>query len=85
MSGASGKVAAAIHLYPEACEGGPISKIRTGDKLRLDAVKGELICFEEIDSRSVRSLDYPHQSHGRELFSRIRSLIDNGEKGAGII
>jgi phosphogluconate dehydratase len=85
MSGASGKVAAAIHLYPEACEGGPISKIRTGDRLILDAVKGELICLDDIDSRNARSLEYPHDSHGRELFTRIRSLIDNGEKGAGII
>ena len=85
MSGASGKVPAAIHLYPEACEGGPISKIRTGDKLRLDAISGELICLENLENREARSLEYSHLSHGRELFTKIRGLIGNGEEGAGII
>ena len=42
MSGASGKVPAAIHLTPEACDGGPIAKIRDGDMIRLDAVAGTI-------------------------------------------
>ena len=49
MSGASGKVPAAIHLTPEALAGGPIAKIRDGDLLRLDAETGELNCLVPAD------------------------------------
>ncbi|NDA99143.1 MAG: phosphogluconate dehydratase, partial [Flavobacteriia bacterium] len=52
MSGASGKVPAAIHLNPEAFDGGMISKIRTGDILRLNAVSGELNCMNESEVNS---------------------------------
>ena len=86
MSGASGKVPSAIHLYPEAAEGGLIAKIRTGDRLRLDAIKGELICLEsDLESREIRMIEYEHNSHGRDLFTKVRSLIENGERGDGII
>lgn len=86
MSGASGKVPAAIHLYPEASEGGQISKIRSGDRIRLDAIKGVLICLESgFDSREERTIEYQHYSHGRDLFTKVRSLIENAEQGAGII
>jgi len=86
MSGASGKVPSAIHLYPEAAEGGPISKIKTGDLIRLDAIKGELICLaDDLLVREGRTLTYEHASHGRDLFSGLRSLISNSESGAGII
>ncbi|MFM7662376.1 MAG: phosphogluconate dehydratase [Bacteroidota bacterium] len=86
MSGASGKVLSAIHLYPEAAEGGLISKIKTGDRIRLDAISGELICYaNEIEQREARTIPYQNQSHGRELFEKIRGLISNGEEGAGII
>jgi phosphogluconate dehydratase len=86
MSGASGKVPSAIHLYPEAAEGGPISKIKTGDLIRLDAIKGELTCLADgLLERESRSLAYEHASHGRDLFSGLRSLISNSESGAGII
>ena len=85
MSGASGKVPSAIHLYPEAAEGGLISKIRTGDRMRLDALAGELICFaEDLEQRELRIIPYQNQSHGRELFEKVRGLISNGEEGAGI-
>jgi phosphogluconate dehydratase len=85
MSGASGKVPSAIHLYPEAAEGGLISKIKTGDKIRLDAITGELICFsEDLEQRESRIIPYQNQSHGRELFEKVRGLITNGEEGAGI-
>jgi phosphogluconate dehydratase len=85
MSGASGKVPSAIHLYPEAAEGGLISKIQTGDRIRLDALAGELICFaEDLEQRASRIIPYQNQSHGRELFEKVRGLISNGEEGAGI-
>lgn len=85
MSGASGKVPSAIHLYPEAAEGGLISKIQTGDKIRLDAITGELICFSgDLEERQSRTIPYLNQSHGRELFEKVRGLITNGEEGAGI-
>jgi len=86
MSGASGKVPSAIHLYPEASEGGIIAKIRTGDLIRLDAKAGELMCLEsDLELRDLRTLEYNDNSHGRDLFTKVRSLIENGEKGAGII
>ncbi|MFN5910634.1 MAG: phosphogluconate dehydratase, partial [Bacteroidota bacterium] len=67
-------------------EGGLIAKIRTGDRLRLDAIKGELICLEsDLESREIRMIEYEHNSHGRDLFTKVRSLIENGERGAGII
>jgi phosphogluconate dehydratase len=85
MSGASGKVPSAIHLYPEAAEGGLISKIQTGDRIRLDALSGELTCFaNDLDQRNSRSIPYQNLSHGRELFEKVRGLISNGEEGAGI-
>jgi phosphogluconate dehydratase len=85
MSGASGKVPSAIHLYPEAAEGGLISKIQTGDRMRLDALAGELTCFaNDLDQRNSRSIPYQNLSHGRELFEKVRGLISNGEEGAGI-
>jgi phosphogluconate dehydratase len=86
MSGASGKVPSAIHLYPEAAEGGPISKLKTGDLLRLDARTGGLNCLnQDFESRETRTLEYQNLSHGRELFNKVRGLITNGEEGASII
>ncbi|MFM7301291.1 MAG: dihydroxy-acid dehydratase, partial [Crocinitomicaceae bacterium] len=69
MSGASGKVPAAIHLTPEAHDGGAISKIQTGDLLRLDAKKGELICLtNNLESRTPRTKSNFAIHYGRELF-----------------
>jgi phosphogluconate dehydratase len=86
MSGASGKVPSAIHLYPEGAEGGPISKLKTGDLLRLDATTGELNCLnQDFESRETRTLEYQNLSHGRELFNKVRGLITTSEEGAGII
>jgi phosphogluconate dehydratase len=85
MSGASGKVPSAIHLYPEASEGGLISKIQTGDRILLNAITGELTCFvDDLEQRNSRTIPYLNQSHGRELFEKVRGLISNGEEGAGI-
>lgn len=85
MSGASGKVPSAIHLYPEASEGGNISKIQTGDLIRLDVENGVVECLEkEFDKRATRTVPYVHESHGRELFTKLRTLISSSESGASL-
>lgn len=89
MSGASGKVPAAIHLTPEALSGGPISRVRDGDILRLDADKGELIALvddaewqaREPVTRSSRDSD---SGMGRELFAHMRRAVADAESGAGV-
>ncbi len=89
MSGASGKVPAAIHLTPEALSGGPISRVRDGDILRLDADKGELIALvddvewqaREPVTRSSRESD---SGMGRELFAHMRRAVADAESGAGV-
>ena len=86
MSGASGKVPAAIHVSPEAGVGGLIGKIITGDRMVLNAQKGILECLENgIDARPNRTVEYNDMSHGRQLFKNLRGLISGSEEGAGII
>jgi phosphogluconate dehydratase len=88
MSGASGKVPAAIHLCPEAKDGGMIAKIRTGDLIHLDAIKGELSClnFEEIALRECTVKDGDNTiGYGRELFSNFRSIVSASEEGASVL
>jgi len=87
MSGASGKVPAAIHLTPEALAGGLIAKIKDGDMIRLDAVEGTLsvlISEEELNDREAvqQDLTDSHQGMGRELFSAQRILVSGAEQGA---
>ncbi|MEP2616559.1 MAG: phosphogluconate dehydratase [Marinomonas sp.] len=87
MSGASGKVPAAIHLTPEALAGGLIAKIQDGDLVRLDTNEGTLsvlISDEELNSReaAVQDLTASHQGMGRELFSAQRILVSGAEQGA---
>ncbi|MFZ9028391.1 MAG: phosphogluconate dehydratase, partial [Crocinitomicaceae bacterium] len=65
MSGASGKVPAAIHLTPEAVDGGLIGKIKTGDRIVLDATSGELKCLgENLENRPERTVNYDTSTHG---------------------
>lgn len=87
MSGASGKVPAAIHVYPEALEGGPLSKIRNGDRIRLDADRGELTVLipEEVladREATAVNLSRHHTGLGRELFGWMRHSASNPEQGA---
>jgi len=89
MSGASGKVPAAIHLTPEALHGGDIAKIRDGDLLRLDAERGELSCLVKADEWSRRE-PAERQSQdsetgtGRELFGFMRRGVNAAEAGATV-
>lgn len=86
MSGASGKVPAAIHLSPEAALGGLIGKLKTGDRVRLDAISGTLECLTpNIQERETRNLEYDDSSHGRKLFAKIRNLSTSSDEGASII
>jgi len=86
MSGASGKVPAAIHLTPEACEGGPIAKIKSGDLLKLDAINGTLICLtQDFELREPVTKIVKTQGFGRELFSNLRTAISSSEEGASFI
>ncbi|MBU0719796.1 phosphogluconate dehydratase [bacterium] len=87
MSGASGKVASAIHLCPEAKEGGIISKIADGDIITLNCDKGTLfldVSQEELEKRSAPVLDLSANMHGvgRELFSMMRKSVNSAEEGA---
>ena len=90
MSGASGKVPAAIHLSPEALAGGPLSKVRDGDLIRLDAVAGTLTALVDAVEWEARpnaqisdeqALDNAH-GLGRELFGGMRRLVSAAEEGA---
>ena len=90
MSGASGKVPAAIHVSPEALAGGPIAKVRDGDVLRLDAVAGTLQALVDADtwaSRTEATLAAgasQANAHGlgRELFAGMRRNVSSAEEGA---
>ena len=89
MSGASGKVPAAIHVTPEAVDGGPISKLRDGDMLRLDANAGTLTFLgdeRELLARTpaVEDQRHEHFGMGRELFAGFRSLVGTADHGASV-
>jgi len=85
MSGASGKVPAAIHLSPEALGGGPIAKLRDGDVVRVCAVTGTLDALvdpAEWDARTAADAPPPPYDTGRELFALFRQESDMAELGA---
>ena len=85
MSGASGKVPAAIHLSPEAARAGPIARIRDGDVVRLCAKRGEITALVDEAEWNARepatSLPSPWGA-GRELFALMRATADDAEHGA---
>ena len=84
MSGASGKVPAAIHMSPEANKGGSIGKIKTGDLLTLNCVEGTLICHEsDFELRATVTKECTDQvGLGRELFGVFRRQVTDSEEGA---
>ncbi|MEZ5972685.1 MAG: phosphogluconate dehydratase [Hyphomonadaceae bacterium] len=85
MSGASGKVLAAIHITPEAAEGGPLAKVRDGDVVRVDAEAGVLDVTSPAgwSERAPAQLDLAGNSRGlgRELFSLFRANACSAERG----
>ncbi|MFN4057345.1 MAG: phosphogluconate dehydratase [Roseinatronobacter sp.] len=88
MSGASGKVPAAIHVAPEAAKGGPLAKLRDGDLVRMDAVAGTLDVLEPgFDGRVAISVDLSGNETGigRELFRMFRATVGDSTEGAGVV
>ena len=87
MSGASGKVPAAIHLCPEALDGGLIAKIKDGDMINLDGETGDLTLLvdsQELAARELASFQVNghHQGMGREIFGFMRRNLSSAETGA---
>jgi phosphogluconate dehydratase len=86
MSGASGKVPAAIHVTPEAACGGPLAYVRTGDIIRLDANSGELtIKVDNLLAREPARARAGGAGYGRELFGWMRAGASNADEGASVL
>ncbi|MGO6688334.1 phosphogluconate dehydratase [Rhizobium leguminosarum] len=90
MSGASGKVPAAIHVTPEAVDGGPIARIREGDIIRLDAIKGTLEVLVDAADMAEREpvvvdLSDNEFGMGRELFAPFRRAVGPSDQGASVL
>ncbi|MXP24569.1 phosphogluconate dehydratase [Altererythrobacter indicus] len=81
MSGASGKVPAAIHCTPEALGGGPLSLLRDGDIVRISGEDGTLSTTADLSTREPAEAPEPEQGMGRELFGMFRSNADGAEQG----
>ncbi|MFM5419372.1 phosphogluconate dehydratase [Aeromonas veronii] len=86
LSGASGKIPAAIHVTPEALHGGAIGLLADGDLLRVDAVNGSLDCLTDLSGRTQAEIDLTleQEGWGRELFSVMRRAVSSAECGATI-
>ncbi len=87
MSGASGKVPAAIHLSPEAAKGGFINRLQTGDTLTVDALNGVLkvaLTDDELSSRPVAARPEANYSLGRNLFANFRDRVTTAELGGSV-
>lgn len=86
MSGASGKIPAAIHVTPEAYDGGPLARVRDGDIVRVDGVAGTLELKVDAAEFAAREPAPPmHQAEvgcGRELFAFMRAAFSSAEEGA---
>ena len=90
MSGASGKVPAAIHVSPESLAGGPLAKVRDGDLIRLDATAGTLDALVDASQWGQREHAVPTDAQqqesahglGRELFAGLRRQVRSAEEGA---
>ena len=87
MSGASGKVPAAIHLTPEALDGSILAKIKTGDEVLFDVTNksANLVNYDEVIKREARTLLRDNIGLGTELFSNLRKGISTSETGASFL
>ena len=88
MSGASGKVPAAIHLYPEACDGGPLARLRDGDLVRVDGEQGRVeVLISDAQWQAREPVPAPKglgTGSGRELFAFMRAAFSCAEEGASV-
>ena len=86
MSGASGKIPAAIHVSPEAARGGALARVRDGDLIRVDGVKGTLQLLVDEAEFAARTPAIGTLSNavgtGRELFAFMREAFSSAEQGA---
>lgn len=90
MSGASGKVPAAIHVTPEALDNGAIAKLKDGDLVRLDAANGTLTIMVDKGVFAKRKIVHPDLSKneygtGRELFRVFRQCVGRADQGASVV
>ena len=88
MSGASGKVPAAIHVTPEVSQGGALGKLRDGDLIRLDAEAGTLSALVQEDlwaGREVAAVAPSSAGYGREMFGHLRQANNGAEAGAASV
>ena len=85
MSGASGKVPAAIHCVPEAKGGGPLSLVQDGDMIKVCAATGELSTTADLSARTPAPDPAPQWGVGRELYRLMQMQADGAEKGASAI
>jgi phosphogluconate dehydratase len=81
MSGASGKVPAAIHVSPEAHSGGPLARLRDGDVVKLCGNLGELSTSADLSGRAPAETPEEQPGTARELFAMFRLGADEAEKG----
>ena len=84
MSGASGKVASAIHVTPEAADGGPLALVRNGDVIRLDPHAGVLEIQADLKGRQPAPQPPPGAGYGRELFAPFRRMVGAADRGASV-
>ena len=86
MSGASGKIPAAIHVFPEAVKGGTIGRIKDGDMITLDALSGRLEILADLSQRPnyISASNVNPNSFARSLFAPMRCQSANAEAGGGI-
>jgi len=84
MSGASGKVPAAIHVSPEAADGGLIARVRDGDRVRLDATTGTLEVLADLSARDPALRPETPLTYGRDLFAPFRQLVGPAGEGGSI-
>ena len=85
MSGASGKVPAAIHCTPEALGGGPLALLRNGDVVKVCAETGELSTTADLSARTPAPDPHSEWGVGRELYRMLQTHADGAEKGASAI
>jgi phosphogluconate dehydratase len=86
MSGASGKVPAAIHVSPEAFGGGPLGQLRDGDMVRLCASSGSLeVLGVDLTARDHAATPPPPLGTGRELFAFMRHVAPTAEEGGSVM
>ena len=84
MSGASGKVPAALHCTPEAAVGGPLSRLRDGDVVRVDAETGRLEVDVDLGEREPALRAAATHGTGRELFAAFRDRVGRPDAGASL-